>query len=188
MLRCCLRYMLPLLAMGVLALACSDDDSGSPTGLDDDTGLPGAPEDSLSGGSPADSVSGGAPVDSAFVQAATVFRDLESSVTQAIGLMGTGGTLTGEQGEVRVVGTTFTLDGYSPNGLYVLDGELTFDMMTATIVGTMAATGALEGEVEVHITVDLSTGVPVYGGTVKLGDETYQVSDLAAGAAGVSAG
>ena len=157
-----LKYLLPLLAMGALFVACGDDDSGSPTGLEDDTESPGA------------------PADSSLSQAATMFRDLNASISQAMLLMcdPDGGVLEGEQGSVEVVGTTFTLIGYSPNGEIVLDGVLTFDMATAGIDGTMTATGAFEGEIEIHITVDLSTSPPTYGGTVKLGDELYEVADL----------
>ena len=158
MLRRCRRYLLPLLAMGALVVACGDDDTESPA----------------------------APVDTELSDAAVMFRDLSSSIGQAMGLMLTGGgTLEGEQGSVEVVGSTFTLSAYSPNGEIVMDGELTIEPLAAPvrIDGHLTVTGTFEGEAEVHITVDMSTSPPTYGGTVKLGDETYEVADLVEAAA-----
>jgi len=152
MLRRCLKYLTPLLAMGALVVACGGDDE-SPT----------------------------EPVDGEMSDAAVMFRDLNTSISGAMGLMlGGGGTLEGVEGEVVVSGTTFTLNEYSPNGEIVLNGELTINILATpvTIDGEVVVTGAMEGDAEVHMTVDTSTLPYTYGGTVKLDDELYQVADL----------
>ena len=149
----CLRYLTALLAMGALVVACGGDDDESPT----------------------------EPVESEMSDAAVIFRDLNTSIGGAMTLMLTGGgTLEGVQGEVVVSGNTFTLNGYSPNGEIVLNGELVINILAApvTIDGDLTVAGAMEGDAEVHITVDTSTLPYTYGGTVKLDDELYQVADL----------
>ena len=97
-----------------------------------------------------------------------------------------GGTLDGMQGVLRIAGTTWTFEGYSADGQLVIDGDLTVNPTAypATATGELTLSGSQEGTLKVDITVDLSTGTPVFVGTLTLNGTAFDVAELIAGVSG----
>ena len=115
-------------------------------------------------------------------EALVVFESLGATLTQAVGVMFQGGgTLDGELGSLIIEGQTIALDGYSPDGELILDGELTLNILAQplTVKGAMSMSGSSTGEVVIDMTV--ASGDPtVYGGTVTVDGTPYDVAALAA--------
>lgn len=148
-----------LLIVVMLAAACNDDDDGpseTVTGPDLGTEL---------------------PLDAA------VLAELNSAVEKAIGLLFVGGgTVPGaDSGQITVTGSTFVFEQYSPDGVFVLDGQLVMDLLVApiTVKGDMSfVNGELEGPIVVDMTLDASTDPVTYGGTVTVAGEVIDVSTI----------
>ena len=152
-------------ALALLCLACGDDEEKAPT--EPENGTP--------------------DVDAAAVQAQKLFGSLEPVLIEALGkvLVG-GGTIEGEAGTIVVEGTTLTFEGFSSDGMLVLDGQLTLDIQATPLAlkGELVASG-VEGEegplnIAIDITIDTSADPPAYGGTVTVDEEVHQLAELLA--------
>lgn len=114
---------------------------------------------------------------------AAVLAELNSAVEKAIGLLFVGGgTVPGaDSGQIVVTGSTFSFEQYSPDGVFVLNGELVMDLLAApiTVKGDLSfANGELEGPIVVDMTLDASTDPVTYGGTVTVAGEVIDVADV----------
>lgn len=165
MLTSCLhRTRTPILALCLMAALCAcngdDDDKG-----DDNPVGPGA---------------GGA----AAVLSPAVFAEMNAAVEKAIGLLFLGGGAVpgAGGGQILVAGTSFTFDKYSPDGAFVLDGQLQMNLLVSpvTVKGNLVYTGNGDGDVIVDMTIDATTDPITYGGTLVVNGQTYQVAELAA--------
>lgn len=155
-----------ILPLAMLWLACGGDDADGPT----------EPENGMTAEEEAAQ---------AQAQARALFTGLEPVVAQALELMLTGGgAIEGQQGTLTVAGSTMTLDSFSVDGQLVLDGELVLDLLVQpmTLKGDLEASG-LEGregtvDVKVDITIDPTTDPREYGGTVTIGEDVYDLTEL----------
>ena len=79
-----------------------------------------------------------------------------------------------------------TLVNFSPDGTLYMDGELTLNLLASpmTITGDLVANGVAGQEDSVNVlidaTVDTSTDPLTYGGSLVVGEQEYDVGELAA--------
>ena len=149
-------------------VACGGDESGDPSPL--------GPSETAEGPAVGTEESAIDPI------ALAVFEDLGTTMSQAVGIMlSGGGALEGELGTLAVEGTVITLSGYSPDGQLILDGELTLDIFAnpITVKGAVTLSGSSSGEVVVDMTV-ASGESPAYGGSVTVDGTQYDVSAFGA--------
>ena len=156
------RIFLGLLICSVAFWGClGGDDDKSPTG----------PEDEETG-----EVS-----EEAILLAGTLVQSLQEAFFAS--LIQDPTTVQGEQGTLEIAGNDWTFNGYSPDGLLFLDGQLTvekdkFPNIPAT--GELELTGSTQGTMIIDIMV-IVQGVDITStGTIQLGDQVWNMADLIA--------
>ena len=158
--------------VALLMTACGDNTNDKPNGPTVVSGE--TSEDSMSGENTEEGVA--------------LFAALNSAMGDALVLIVSGGgTIDGEGGgTLTVTGNKMTLVNFSPDGILYMDGELTLNLLASpmTITGDLVANGVAgqEGPVNVLIdaTVDTSTDPLTYGGSLAVGEQEYDVGELAA--------
>ncbi len=110
-----------------------------------------------------------------------VLEEMYAAVEQAIGLLVVGGgTVDGAGGgQIVVAGSTFRFAEYSPDGLFLLDGELTMNLLASpiTVQGEMTFRDPQrQGPIVVDMTIDIGTDPITYGGTVTVAGEVIDVA------------
>ena len=169
-----LRYPLIGLLVAAIAVAGCNDDDASPTG----------PQDNEQPGPGDNGGDNGGGTNGEGDQAAAFLDKLTTAMTSLIPmlLLG-GGELAGDGGGVVVVeGTVLSFQDYSPDGETTMNGPITIDPSVTpwTITGTLALSGASEGDVVVAMTLNPLADPPAPGGTVTIDGTEYDVEALAA--------
>jgi len=111
-----------------------------------------------------------------------LFSELNKSLEQVLVLMFSGGgRLEGVQGQLVVTADKLTFEGYSSDGELVMNGELTISLTVPPgITGRVDFSGPSEGWAIVAITIDASTEPVSLAGTITIGEDVYDVAELAA--------
>lgn len=103
---------------------------------------------------------------------------------EVVDLLTGGQQIEGVQGTLNLTATQWTFDGYSPDGLTVLDGQLAANLLAspATLQGDLEIDGELQGDLRVDFTFDLSADEPELGGSLTFEGVQISAADLVAAA------
>lgn len=124
------------------------------------------------------------PVEAAqLVPVLTALLDAVEGI-EVVDLLTGGQQIEGAQGTLTITATQWTFDGYSPDGLTVLDGQLTANLLVspATLQGDLEIDGELQGDLRVDFTFDLSADEPELGGSLTFDGVEISADDLIAAA------
>ena len=125
-----------------------------------------------------------APVEAAqLVPVLTALLDAVEGI-EVLDLLTGGQEIEGVRGTLSITATQWTFDGYSPDGLTVLDGQLTANLLAApaTLQGDLEIDGELQGDLRVDFTFDLSADEPELGGSLAFDGVEVSADDLIAAA------
>jgi len=154
--------------MGTLALcslfvlaACGDDDDKAPTGPDQDAGAQISPE--------------AVALTGVLVQSfqSAFFASLVADTTAIAGVEGT----------VQIMGNTWAMEGYSPDGLLFLDGALDVGkelFPNIPVKGTINMSGAQEGVMVLDMVIAVQGTELGATGTIVIDDVVFNIADLIA--------
>ncbi|MBT3343641.1 MAG: hypothetical protein HN712_30055 [Gemmatimonadetes bacterium] len=108
--------------------------------------------------------------------------EMQNALEKAVALIFTGGgSVPGAGGgQVVVEGTSFIFQEYSPDGELMIDGQLDLNILASpvTLKGTIELTGSMEYPVIVDMTIDVRQEPFLYGGTLTVDGEIYDVAEL----------
>ncbi len=155
----------------VLALAaCGGDDDKAPTGSEDGAGAQISPE--------------AVALTGVLVQSfqSAFFASLVADTTAIAGVEGT----------VKIMGNTWLMEGYSPDGLLFLDGALDVGKQlfpNIPVKGTLNLSGAQEGVMVMDMVISVQGTELGAMGTITIDEVVFNIADLiAAGAAAPQTG
>lgn len=111
-----------------------------------------------------------------------LLEEMQVALTKAVALIFTGGGAVpgAGGGQVVVEGTSFIFQEYSPDGELVIGGQLDLNILASpvTLKGTIELTGSMEYPVIVDMTIDVTSDPFLYGGTLTVDGEVFDVAEL----------